>query len=220
MPRILLYGATGRTGGLLLDYALAQGYAVTALVRNPANLTRHVPQLTVVAGSPTNLADVRRAMTGCHAVISALSALSEAESFSRKKITPPHTLETTMRNTLTSMAEQGVKRIVTLSSIGVGDSWPYAPWYMRLLIKLTNFKWVFADHRAQEELLRQSGLEWVIARPVALTNHDQLGQLVVRYQQTPAPFAISRRQLARFMVDSLQHDEYIHKAPLLAEKPC
>jgi uncharacterized protein YbjT (DUF2867 family) len=219
MQRFLLYGATGRTGGLVLDYALAQGYAVTALVRNPAKLTQRSPHLTVVAGSPTTLADVRRAMTGCEAVISTLSALSESDSFSRKKLTPPHTLATTMRHTIAVMQEVGVKRIVTLSSIGAGDSWPYAPWYMRWMIKLTNFKLVFADHNQQEMLLRQSGLEWVIARPVALTNKNQVGQLVVEYQRTPSPFAISRQQLARFMVDSLRTETYVHQAPLLAEKP-
>jgi uncharacterized protein YbjT (DUF2867 family) len=219
MPRILLYGATGRTGGLLLDYALAMGYAVTALVRNPAKLTRQSPHLTVVAGSPTNLADIRRAMGGCQVVVSALSALSEAESFSIKKLQPPHTLATTMRHTITAMQELGLRRIVTLSSIGAGDSWPYAPWYMRLLIQLTNFKLVFADHNAQETLLRQSGLDWVIARPVALNDKDRPAKLVVEYQRTPAPFALSRHQLARFMVDSLQNDTYVHQAPLLAEKP-
>ncbi|WP_262923053.1 NAD(P)-dependent oxidoreductase [Hymenobacter cellulosilyticus] len=123
-----------------------------------------------------------------------------------------------MQHTVAAMWELGVRRIVTLSSIGAGDSRPYAPWYMRLMIRLTNFRHVFADHAAQEELLRLSGLEWVIARPVALNDKEQLGELVVRYQQTPAPFGISRRQLARFMVDSLRGDAYVHKAPLLAEK--
>lgn len=218
MKRILLYGATGRTGELLVAYALEKGYAVTALVRNPDKLTLTSDHLTVVRGLPTDLAAVRQAMQGCDAVISALSALSESESFSFKKITPPHTLETTMRHTITSMVEQGVKRIVTLSSIGVGDSHPYAPWYMRLMIKLTNFKLVFADHDAQESLLRQSSLEWTIARPVALNNNEQEGQLVVSYAQTPAPFAISRQQLARFMVDCLTGNDFLRKVPLLAEK--
>lgn len=219
MQRILIYGATGRTGSLLVAYALQQGYAVTALVRNPEKLTLRDPHLTVVCGLPTNLADVHRAMQNCDFVLSALSALSENESFSLKKIMPPHTLETMMRHTLTAMKELGVRRIVTLSSIGVGDSRPYAPWYMRLIIRLTNFKLVFADHERQEALLRQSDREWVIARPVALNNKALTGQLVVGYHHTPAPFAISRQQLARFMVDCLSNDQFVRKAPLLAEKP-
>ena len=218
MKRILLYGATGRTGGLIVTYALQQGYAVTALVRNPQKLAVKSEHLTIIEGLPTNLADVRNAMRGCEAVISTLSALNEAEAFSFKKIAPPHTLETTMRNTIAAMGDQGLKRIVTLSSIGVGDSWPYAPWYMRWAIKLTNFKITFADHAAQEALLRQSGLDWTIARPVALNDSEALGQLVVSYEATPAPFKMSRRQLAKFMVDCLERADLVGKAPLLSEK--
>lgn len=218
MKRILLYGATGRTGRLLVAYALQQGYAVTALVRNPDKLTLQSEHLTVIRGQPTHRDDVRQAMRGCDFVISTLSALSESESFSRQKITPPHTLETVMRHTIAAMAELGLKRIVTLSSIGVGDSWPYAPCYMRLAIKRTNFKIAFADHDRQETLLRESGLEWTIARPVALKDHDQPGGLVVRYNQTPAPFGRSRRLLAKVMVDCLSSNEFVRKAPLLAEK--
>ncbi len=218
MKRILVYGATGRTGSLVVAYALQQGYAVTALVRSPDKLPLAAEHLTVVRGLPTNPADVRHAMQGCDFVIIALSALPEADAFSRKKITPPHTLETTMRHTIAAMGELGLRRIVTLSSIGVGDSWAYAPWYMRWMIKLTNFRLTFADHLAQETLLRQSDLAWTIARPVALNDREATGELVVRYEQTPSPFAISRRQLARFMVDCLASDAYVRKAPLLAEK--
>lgn len=218
MKRILIYGATGRTGRLAVTYALQQGYAVTALVRAPEKLLIQSPHLTVVQGLPTSLADVRRAMQGCDFVISTLSALPEADSFSLKKITPPHTLESAMRHTITVMNELGLRRIVTLSSIGAGDSWPYAPWYMRLMIRLTNFKLVFADHNRQESLLQQSDLEWIIARPVALNDKELSGQLVVRYGQTPAPFAISRQRLARFMVDALTGDDFLRKAPLLAEQ--
>ncbi len=38
MKHILLYGATGKTGGWVLQYALEKGIEVNALVRNPAKL--------------------------------------------------------------------------------------------------------------------------------------------------------------------------------------
>lgn len=218
MKRILLYGATGRTGGLVLTYALEQGYAVTALVRNPAKLTIQSDNLTVIRGLPTSLDDVRKGMRGCDMVISTLSALSDSEAFSRKNIPAPHTMETTMRNTISSMNELGLKRIVTLSSIGAGDSRPLAPWFMRLMIKLTNFKITFADHDAQESLLMESGLDWVIARPVALNNKEETKELQVSYGKTPSPFSISRKRLAMFMVDCLSTNDFVHKAPLLSEK--
>lgn len=218
MKRILLYGATGRTGRLVLNYALQEGYAVTALVRNPTKLTVQLDRLMVIEGMPTSLDDVRKAMQGCDIVISTLSALSDSNAFSRKKITPSHTLETTMRHTIACMNEQGLKRIVTLSSIGAGDSQPYAPWFMRLMIRLTNFKITFADHDAQETLLINSGLEWVIARPVAFNNKEETKKLKISYRKTPAPFTISRKQVATFMVDCLATNEFVHKAPLLSEQ--
>ena len=115
------------------------------------------------------------------------------------------------------MKEHGVKRIVSLSSIGVGDSAPYAPWFMRLIIRITNFKIVFADHNRQESLLMGSNLDWTIARPVGLNNNEETKVLRVAYNQTPSPFAISRKQLAKFMVDCLDGGEYVKKAPILFE---
>ena len=218
MKRILVYGATGRTGSLIVSYALQQGYAVTALVRNPGKLAVESDHLRVVQGLPTDPGDVRRAMSGCDFVLSALSALPEADAFSLKRVAAPHTLETTMRHTIKAMDELGLRRIVTLSSIGVADSWPYAPWYMRWAIKLTNFKLTFTDHAGQEALLRHSDLDWTIARPVALNDNEKMGQLVVSYAATPAPFKMSRRQLAKFMVDCLKRDDLVGKAPLLSEK--
>jgi uncharacterized protein YbjT (DUF2867 family) len=217
--RILILGATGRTGQLAVNDALKKGFAVTALVRNPDKLTISSDKLTVVKGSPTNINDVRIAMQGCHYVISLLSALSEKESFSFKKIVPPHTLKRTIQNVIAVMKENNIRRVMTLSSIGAGDSYLYAPWFMKLMIKITNFKVVFADHNAQEQLLMQSGLDWTIARPVGLNNEVAKANLVVSYDKTPKPFKMSRMQLAQFFINQIDKVDYMHKAPILSEKP-
>lgn len=67
--QILLLGATGRTGTLVLKEALARGHSVTALVRSPAALEEAIPAdhpgrsgLTTVAGSPLSAADVAFAL--------------------------------------------------------------------------------------------------------------------------------------------------------------
>ena len=89
MEKILLFGATGRTGSIILQYALTKGYAVTALVRNPGKLTVKHDHLSVIQGLPTDFDDVRQAMIGCDAVISTLSALSMKEIMSFRRIAPP-----------------------------------------------------------------------------------------------------------------------------------
>ncbi|MGI4865973.1 MAG: NAD(P)H-binding protein [Janthinobacterium lividum] len=65
--------------------------------------------------------------------------------------------------------------------------------------------------------MRQSSLDWTIARPVAL-NNEELGELVISYTTTPSPFKMSRWQLAKFLVDGLASNDLVHKAPLLSER--
>jgi len=218
MKRILIYGASGRTGKLVLEYALSKGYAVTALVRSPNKITLKADELTILKGTPTNIQDVRKAMEGCNFVINVLSALSEKESISFKKIIPPNILEKSISNTIECMQEYRIKRIISLSSIGVGNSYKFAPWFMKLFIKISNFKIVFADHNQQEQLLINSNLDWTIVRPVGLNNNETLGKLVVTYDKTPSPFKMSRKQLAKFIVDSLDKSEFNHKSPILSEQ--
>lgn len=215
--RILILGATGRTGQDAIELALKKDYAVNALVRNPDKIKLKSDRLTVVNGSPANIEDMRKAMKGCEAVISLLSALSEKESFSFKKIIPPNTLKKSIGNALQVMNEYRIKRILILSSIGVGNSYKYAPWYMKLIIKLTNFKIVFADHNAQESLIQSSGLDWTIARPVGLNENENLGKLMVTYDKTPKPFRMSRKQLAKFFIDNIDSKTFTHKVPILSE---
>lgn len=70
MP-ILILGATGRTGSLILLEALRRGHKVTALVRTPSRLdkfTADLPDaqranLTVVRGTPLSAADVNSAVS-------------------------------------------------------------------------------------------------------------------------------------------------------------
>ncbi|EHQ29472.1 NAD(P)-dependent oxidoreductase [Mucilaginibacter paludis] len=215
--RILILGATGRTGKHAIPFALAKGYQVVALVRDPAKIGVTSDDLTIVTGLPTNADDIRGAMKGCDAVLSLLSPLTRGEAISFRKINAPRVLERSMINVLQVMNEYGVKRILILSSVGVGDSWKYAPWYVKLLVKLTNFKVIFADHNAQERLVQASGTDWTIARPVGLNENVTAGKIAVTYDHTPKPFQMSRKLLAKFFIDNLYSETYIHKAPMLSE---
>lgn len=216
--KILILGATGRTAKHAIPFALEKGYEVVALVRNPAKISITNDRLTIIKGLPTVIEDVRKAMEGCDAVLNLLSPLTRGEAISFRKINPPRVLETSIANVLQVMKSYGVKRILTLSSVGVGDSWQYNPWYVKLLVKLTNFKVIFADHNAQEDLIKASETDWTIARPAGLNDNDTLGTLVVSYDRSPKPFQISRKLLAKFFIDNLYSEEFVHKMPMLSER--
>ena len=219
MKHILLFGATGRTGRQVLKYALDEGYRVTTLARNPEKVIEKSDGLTVIKGLPTDIDDVRKAILNCDRVISTLNPINEKDLVSLKKTQPPRILEKSIRNAIECMGEYKIKKIAVVSSVGIGDTYLLAPWFMRLLGKITNFRNSFDDHNVQESLLMNSNLDWVIARPVSLNNNESLQNLVINYDKKPSPFKISRKQLAKFLVDCLETEEFFRKALILSEKP-
>ncbi|MBS1623320.1 MAG: SDR family oxidoreductase [Bacteroidetes bacterium] len=218
MKRILLYGATGRTGRQVLDQALHRGYEVVALVRDSSRVTAKSSHLKVIQGDTTDLDTIRTAIQGCDAVISTLGALHQSEILRLGKIDPPHTLEQTMRATIQAMKEAGVRRVIVQTALGAGDSYPDVHWVMRLLIKWTHFKIVYDDHNMQEQLLSESELDWTFVRPVGLNDRDELHKLHVTLHKAPPTLHISRKHVARFMLDCLDKASYIREAPAISEE--
>jgi uncharacterized protein YbjT (DUF2867 family) len=217
--KILLLGATGRTGGLLLEQALGQGHEVVALVRDPGKLPAISPGLTVVRGSPERAEDVGIAMTGCEAVLVTLNNNRSSDLPWAKPISPPHLIETSVRNAVAAMQVNGARRIVILSAAGVTDSFEHASWLIRFLIRNTNVGIGSADHDGADRYIRTTDTDWTLVRPVGLSNSDKDKNLVVSYANSPkAAMMISRRHVAKFMLDSLDDSSLYGKAPVISER--
>jgi nucleoside-diphosphate-sugar epimerase len=205
--RILIFGASGRTGGHAVDYALSASkqLEVVALVRKPLKAR---PGLTVVQGTPAELGDVQRAIEGCEAVLSFLSprASGRAGAFT------PHLISLATGNAITAMKAHGVRRIVVLSAHGVGDSFTQLPAPARWFVEHSKLQRVFADHANAESLLAASDLDWTSVRPVLLAGRGlSRTRLSEGGQPRPSSF-ISRETVATFMIDCLLHPEYFAKA--------
>ncbi len=217
--RILLLGATGRTGRLVLEEALSRGLEVVALVRSPEALTHNDPRLTVVVGTPSSIADVERAMTGCDAVISALNNNRASDAPWAKPVSPPGFMAGVMRNILAAAKTHGLRRVVLMSAAGAGDSFDDMPWIMRWLVRRTNLGHTFRDHDEQEALLKASGLDWSIVRPVGLHDGEPRGSLVFSVKNQPKPaMRIARRSVARRLVESLNDRAAVGQSPVLSER--
>lgn len=70
--KLVIFGATGRIGGRILQEALARGHAVTAALRDAARLRVAHPALAAVQVNVTWAADVARVAAGHDAVVSAI----------------------------------------------------------------------------------------------------------------------------------------------------
>jgi len=70
--KLLVFGASGRTGRRVVDQALQQGHVVTAFARDPAKIPQAHANLHVVRGDILNRESVDAAMAGQDGVVSAL----------------------------------------------------------------------------------------------------------------------------------------------------
>lgn len=66
---VLVAGATGSVGRLVVAEAIAQGYSVRALVRNPSRADRLPPEAQVVVGDVTDPESLPPAVAGVEAIV-------------------------------------------------------------------------------------------------------------------------------------------------------
>ena len=216
MSSIFVLGATGRTGEHVVNYALSKGHSVTALVREPAKLTSR-EGLTVVKGTPEGQDDISAAIRGTDAVISALGNVRTSDMPWAKPVSPRHFMTEATRKTVRVMKANGVRRIVIVSALGVGDSLSVTPAYLRWTVKFTNLGTTYADHNELDAEIRQADVDWTLLWAVLLTNSPNARQLQVRFvPDKPAGMRISRREVARFAVDALADGTLIGRAPIIS----
>src|SRR5271165_5664181 len=109
--KIVVFGATGRTGFPLVRQALDAGHQVVAFVRDPAKLSIQHDHLSVVQGDVMKAADVDRAIASdANAVISVLSPV---------KGSPKDMLPVALDNIVKAMQRQHVKRLIYMMGLAV-----------------------------------------------------------------------------------------------------
>ena len=203
--KILVLGGTGRTGRIFVKLAAEKGHQVTAIVRSKSNAT--IPGVKYIEGSPTDLKLVSEAIRGMDAAVVSLNINRTSDSPFARIVSPLTIISDSVNTLLQAMKNQGVKRVVSVSASGVGDSWKDMPFIGRLFIRNTNIWKAYLDHDRQEKALRASNLDWTIARPVMLTDKEDESYKVTDARAT-AP-KISRKGVAKFILDSLEQERYI-----------
>jgi len=185
---LLILGATGRTGRLVVEQALAAGHTVTALVRSPEKLTIRNSNLRVVAGRATDAGDVARALGNADAVLSTLGGSGSVIADSTGAI-------------VEAAHKTGVRRVVVLSSFFVErDRLGAVP---RLLTGVAMGS-AIKDKSAGEQLLRQSDLDWTIIYASQLKDGPVSGSVEVlpEWAKRRISDRISRADVAEWMVQA------------------
>ena len=207
--KILVIGAGGKSGRLVVERALAAGHTVTALVHSAEGEEKHpIPAgAEVIHGDVQNPSRLETAMEGCKGVIDTLGGKTPYLTT---------TLEASAaRVVIDTMKKVGAKRLVVISVVGVGESKEQAGFFYEHVLMPTFLRGAMKDKEAMEQEVEHSGLEWVLVRPPVLSDSDATGSVRVVPEGEQA-HKITRGDLAQFLVEQLTSDTYVGHAVTIA----
>lgn len=218
--RVLILGASGRTGRFVLEEALKQGYEVRCLVRSVQKIQPYSenPQLSITEGTPANKEDLRAAAKGCNYILNSLN-ISRRSDFPWSRLRTPKTfLSEVMKHILEISQEMDLNRIVICSAWGVKETRKDIPWWFRAMIDYSNIGFAYKDHARQEDLLAsQEEVNWTIIRPVGLINRLKRKEIRRSENNDPKPYlTISRKEVGIFMVEALTDVELLSKRVVIS----
>jgi uncharacterized protein YbjT (DUF2867 family) len=166
--KVLVLGATGASGRLIVRDAVAKGYSVAALVRSKE--TADLPEADVIEGDARDERALTRALNGCDAVVCSLG--TGVSLFGEVSL-----LTEATRSLVTAMTRSGVRRLVCISALGVGDSRGHGGFLFDRLFQPLLLRHAYKDKERQEAAIRASTIDWVIVRPAMLTNDTARGSV-------------------------------------------
>ena len=114
-----------------------------------------------------------------------------------------------------AMKEAGTRRLICVTGFGAGDSRASIGCLQRIVFEGVLGR-AYADKDVQEQIIRGSELDWVIARPGILTNSSKTGRYqVLRDASNLRNGFIARSDVADFMVSQVESDAYLRATPVL-----
>lgn len=207
--KVVVFGASGQTGRLLVEQALESGHEVIAYVRREGSVAVNHQNLKVITGPLTDTSLLVQAISGADVCISTLGGNSLT------KRSPE--LTDGINHIVNAMEQLEVKRFIYLSSIGAGESRYFMGPLMRLLIVAILLRVPLADHTANEKCIHASSLKWTFVRPLGLTNGEKTGKYRhgSDFIKITGNHKISRADVADFLLSQIDSDKYIRKGAWL-----
>ena len=204
--RILVFGATGGTGRILVDNALSAGHEVTAFTRSQSPVDTR-PRLRVVMGSVFDPAAVAGAVNGHDVVLSALGG----RPWRNARI-----CSSTVSSIIPAMRQHGVRRIVAISTFGANETRADVGWFARNVLFRLLLRTEVADKEAMEDRLAATDLDWTIVRVGILADGAARGDFRARDDRSIRGMGrIARSDVAHFMLSAIESGVWNRRKPVL-----
>lgn len=208
--RITIFGATGETGQILTQQALACGHEVVAYARNPAKLEIKGNRLKVVQGELENQTAIEEAVKGSDAVISVLGPRGASKGLP---------ISRGIQNVLQAMKKCGVKRIIATATPSAVD--PQDSFDLKFKLAILLIRWLIPSAYQEivktAEAIRATDLDWTIVRLPLLNSKPKQGRVIAGYLgKGKVNLPLSRADLVDFLLAQLEDDTFIKKAPAIS----
>lgn len=204
--KIVVFGSTGATGIEVIRQAIARGHEVTAFARDPGRVAASDAKLRVLQGDVLDRKAVEAAVAGAQAAISALGVrLGQAPGTTRSEGT---------RNIVAALVAAGVRRFVSVSTVGVGDSLDRLSFVAGLLLPRIIGSERLAEAERQEKAVRESGLDWTVLRATRLVDGAASGRYRAGVDlRSGMGSKLARADLAAALLDQLETNDYLKRTP-------
>ncbi len=206
--KLTIIGASRGIGRKVVDEALDRGHTVRAMSRNMT--AAGIEGIAALDGDATNPADVANAIQDADAVVLTLGVPRDMRVLKATTLFSDAT-----RVLIAAMNDAGIRRLLTVTGFGAGDSKDKLSTLERLTQKAFLGR-AYADKDIQEQLIRESDLDWTIARPGILSdNRKSNAYKVLVEKETWRNGLINRADVADFLVTSAEQSSHIHQTPAL-----
>jgi putative NADH-flavin reductase len=209
--KITILGSTGFVGKVLIRKAIASGYQVKTLARNPEKLEEIKDKIEIIEGSVFESSSVEAAIEGADAVLSTVGPPQTGKQFD------PFQYEKAMKDIVSIMDKNGIKRYIHIGGAahpgGDDEVWNFSRKFLRLFLNLIGKQILVAKH-LEWEVLKSSDLDWTLVRPPRIANEKASGSISVDEKNLKS-LKVSVDDLTDFILQQISSKEWIRKAPLI-----
>lgn len=211
MATILIVGASRGIGLETVKQALDAGFQVKALARSAKGIAIDHPALIKITADAQDEQALVAALEDVDAVIQTLGV----KLGPKMMLQPVDLFSRATRALVPAMEHTGVKRLITVTGFGAGDSRHRGGLFYKIGFNIF-LRRAYDDKDIQEELIRESSLDWTIVRPVILYDGARTGQyqVLIDPRRWRVGF-ISRANVADFLVKQTEDRNYIHQTPVI-----
>lgn len=205
---IAVIGGTGKAGKFLVAELIHREFTVKLLARNPERLPGNHPLIEPVIGNADDYLAILNLLTGCDAVISTLG-LGQPNS-------PTGIFTQSTAHVLRAMQILEIPRYIVITGLNVDT-----PFDRKSAQTQAGTDWMkshfpesTANKQQEYELLTQSTIDWTLLRLPMIALSDERNEVQTDCEDCRGS-SIGAADLADFLVDQLQDQSFVRKAPFL-----